>query len=384
MSAVDLDSLDDHGFRLEIRKFVEANYPDEWRFSAVRLGWRETLSWHKDLYKQGWAAPNWPKELGGMGLSSYRQVIFQDELVRYGVSRTPDSGINMLGPLLIRYGTTAQKDYFLPRTLAGDIIWAQGYSEPGAGSDLASLRTEAVLDGEDYVINGQKIWTTFAHEADWLFVLVRTSKEGKPQEGISFILVDKNTPGITVRPIINLTMEHEFNEVFFDDVRVPKKNLVGEPNKGWGMAKSLLGFERLMLGSPLMASDPLLRLRLLATARGAFSDPVFAEKYAKLRLDVADLSATYNRFIEVVRRGGELGPDASILKLWVSETFQGITELMLEVAGEDGASADGIHVDAFNLHVANLFFVARPRTIAGGTSEVQRNVIAKQVLKLPS
>ena len=383
MGAVDLDSLDDHAFRMEVRKFVEANYPEELRFSSVRLGWRETSMWHDKLYERGWAAPGWPKEYGGLGLSPYRQVIIQEEFARFGVSRAPDPGINMLGPLLIRYGTEEQKKEFLPRTLSGEIVWAQGYSEPGSGSDLASLRTEAVPDGEDFVVNGQKIWTTFAHEADWIFMLVRTSKEGKPQQGISFLLVDKSTPGIEVRPIINLTMHHEFNEVFFDDVRVPRKNMVGELNKGWTIAKSLLGFERLTLGSPMMATDPLFRLRALAEARGVFDDPAFADKYTRLRMDVEDLAATYARFMEVVRAGGELGPDASILKLWVSEVYQAITDLLLEVAGEDSAAAQDTVVGNSSMHVANIFFTARPRTIAGGTSEVQRNVIAKYVLGLP-
>lgn len=387
MSDSELDSMEamgDSQFRQYIRQWLLANYPDEWRFPAHRLSARETMSWTRTLNEKGWGAPGWPRQYGGMGLPPHRQVMFAEEAALVGISRGADFGVSMVGPLLIRYGTADQKALFLPRILSGEVLWCQGYSEPGSGSDLASLRTEAVLDGDEYVVNGQKIWTSFAHEADWIFMLVRTDKEVKQQKGISFLLADMKTAGITVRPIINLAGKHELNEVFFDNVRVPKANLVGEPNKGWTMAKALLGFERITIGSPFSVSLPLNRLKVLADAQGAFDDPVFADKYAELRLDIADLTATYSRYVDVLRRGEELGADVSILKLWATETQQRISQLALDIAGEGGAQEDGVEAGDTQVNVSNLFFTARPATIYGGSSEVQRNVLSKAVLGLPS
>ena len=229
---------------------------------------------------------------------------------------------------------------FLPKILAGEHIWCQGYSEPNAGSDLASLRTEAVLDGEHWVVNGQKIWTTFANDANWIFMLVRTDKSAKKQEGISFLLVPMDSPGITVRPIVNLDQHDEFCEVFFDNVRVPKDNLVGEVNKGWTMAKALLDFERIAIGSPKLSSYALGRLKLLAERMGVAEDPVFRDRYTALRLDLADLKALYETFAEKLKRGEPLGADVSMLKVFQSELFQRITDTMLEVAGENAGLLD--------------------------------------------
>ena len=381
---IDLDRLDDQAFRLHIRDWVRATYPTDWRFPAHRLSARETMSWIQALNEKGWGAPGWPKEYGGMGLPPHRQVIFAEELALAGVSRAADFGVAMVGPLLIQYGSEAQKAHFLPRILSGEILWCQGYSEPGSGSDLASLRTEAVRDGDDFIVNGQKIWTSFAHEADWIFMLVRTDKNAKPQEGISFLLADMKTPGIEVRPIVNIAGKHELNQVFFDDVRVPARNLVGELNKGWTIAKSLLGFERITIGSPFSVTLPLERLSALAAARGAFDDPAFVEKYARLRLDAADLMATYARYVDVLRRGEALGPDVSILKIVATETFQRITELVLDIAAEPGAQMGGVAAGDTEVQASNLFFTSRPATIYGGSSEVQRNILAKAVLGLPS
>jgi len=246
------------------------------------------------------------------------------------------------------------------------------------------LRTEAVRDGDDFIVNGQKIWTSFAHEADWIFMLVRTDKNAKPQEGISFLLADMKTPGIEVRPIVNIAGRHELNEVFFENVRVPAKNLVGPLNEGWTIAKSLLSFERITVGSPYMVALPLERLATLAAARGAFDDPAFVEKFTRLRLDMADLMATYVRYVDVLRRGGALGPDVSILKIVATETFQRITELALEIAAEPGAQAANVVAGNTETPVADQFFVSRPATIYAGSSEVQRNILAKAVLGLPS
>ena len=291
-------------------------------------------------------------------------------------------GVTMIGPLLIRFGTDAQKRFYLPKILGGEHIWCQGYSEPNAGSDLASLRTEATLEGEHWVVNGQKIWTTLANDANWIFLLVRTDKAAKPQEGISFLLVPMDLPGITVRPIINLDLHDEFCEVFFDDVRVPKENLVGEINRGWTMAKALLGFERLLLGSPKQASYALSRLKMLAERMGAWEDPLFQDRFLRLRLDLADHKALYEGFAERVRRGEPHGADVSMLKVHQSELFQRITDALLVIAGENAGLLDPMGGNR-ELHPSGLFIQARPTTIYGGSNEIQRNIIAKNVLDLP-
>ncbi len=382
-SAIDLDALDDGAFRHHIRRWFENNYPDAWRFPNERLSLKATRSWTRALFEKGWAAPNWPKEHGGMGLAPHRQVIFAEEQAHVGILRFTDHGINTVGPLLIRHGTPAQRAFFLRRCLTGEIIWTQGYSEPGAGSDLAAIRVTAAPDGDHYVINGQKIWTSFAQEADWIFMLVRTSKGERKQQGISFLLADMRTPGVTVRPIVNLAGLHEFNAVFFDAVRVPKANLVGAEGQGWAIAKALLGFERIMIGSPARISFPFDRLGALMRARGAFGDPALADRFTQIRLDVADLGATYERFVAMLRRGSTPGAEASILKLWASELYQRMADLMLDVAGTDAGASEEIDLGGSRIHPANLFFISRPATIAGGTSEVQRNVLAKAVLRLP-
>ncbi|MFO1190281.1 MAG: acyl-CoA dehydrogenase family protein [Alphaproteobacteria bacterium] len=380
---VDLDALDDDAFRVHIRRWFEQTYPAAWRFPNERLSLRATRAWTHAIHAKGWAAPNWPKEHGGMGLAPHRQVIFAEEQARVGILRFTDHGINTVGPLLIRHGTPEQRAFFLPRCLTGEIIWTQGYSEPGAGSDLAAIRVKAEVDGDDYVINGQKIWTSFAQEADWIFMLVRTGQGKKKQDGISFLLADMKTPGITVRPIINLAGLHEFNAVFFDNVRVPRRNLVGAEGAGWSLAKALLGYERILIGSPARVSFPFSRLGAFMRARGAFDDPALADRYTQIRLDVADLAATYERFVDLLRRGATPGADASILKLWASELYQRMGDLMLDVAGTDAGLIEEIDLGDSRVHPTNLFFISRPATIAGGTSEVQRNVIAKAVLRLP-
>ena len=268
-------------------------------------------------------------------------------------------GITMLGPLLIRHGTKEQQDYYLPKILTGEHIWCQGYSEPNAGSDLASLRTEAVLDGDEWVVNGQKIWTSLAMDANWIFLLVRTDKQAKKQDGISFLLVPMDSPGITVRPITNIDMGDEFCETFFDNVRVPKGNLVGQINKGWTMAKSLLGFERIGSGSPRQSSHALSRLRLLADRMGVWDEEWFQDRYTRLRLDLEDHKALYNEFVAKVYRGEPLGPDVSMLKVHQTELYQRITETMLEIAGEHGGQFGPLDGNR-ELNPAGLFIQSRP------------------------
>jgi alkylation response protein AidB-like acyl-CoA dehydrogenase len=378
----DLDGLDDEHFRQVVRSFLHANYPEELRNPPKRLHWSENKPWYMILAGQGWLCPGWPRQHGGLGLSPAKQIILTEEYERYGVARTNDHGIVMLGPLVIQYGTEAQKQQFLPKILTGEHIWCQGYSEPGAGSDLAALRTEAVLDGDHYVVNGQKIWTTLATDANWIFLLVRTDKQAKKQEGISFLLVDMNTPGITVRPIINLELHDEFCEVFFDNVRVPAENLVGQLNKGWDMAKALLSFERIFLGSPRQSGYALSRLKLLAERMGCWEDAEFQDRYTRLRLELEDLKALYGTFVAKLKRGESLGPDVSMLKIIQTELFQRITDTMLEIAGENAGLLEPMEGNR-NLHPTGQFIQARPATIYGGSNEIQRNILSKNVLGLP-
>ncbi len=369
--------------RDELRRWLADNFPPAWRFPPSRLSLRDTREWHLKLNARGWAAPNWPKEHGGMGLGAYEQVALQSEFDRHGIQIAPNMAVVMLGPLIIRYGTEAQKREILPRILSGEVRWCQGYSEPSAGSDLANLRTSAVADGDDFIVNGQKIWTSFAHEADMVFLLVRTDPQAKKQEGISFLLADMRSPGITVKRIRNLSGGAEFCEVFFDDVRVPRANLVGGLNQGWTMAKSLLGSERIMIGNPRGARAPLLRLRELARANGLDDDAAWRARHDELRLDVDDLDALFVRCVDVLRRGRDLGPEVSMLKIWVTETQQRVADLMLETAGESGVSDQPLALAGGALHPANVFFSARPASIYGGSNEIQRNILAKGVLELP-
>lgn len=380
---VDYDALDDAAFRRMIDEFVESHCPRELRHQPRRMRRAEVQSWINTLAARGWIAPNWPKEHGGMGLSVAKQIAFQEEFDRLGVPRTPDMGPVMIGPLLIRYGTDEQKARFLPPITRGEIVWCQGYSEPNAGSDLASLRTEAVDAGDHYIVNGQKTWTTLAQDADWIFLLVRTDKTAKKQAGISFLVADLKTPGITRRPIRTLSGEEEFCETFFDDVRIPKTQLVGKVNEGWTMAKALLGFERIFLGSPKLPQVAMTRLDLLADATGALDDEHFLDRYAQLHLDLADLGETYTRFVDIVKRGETLGPDVSILKLVATATYQKITELALETAAEQGVlRGEGTYGNE-RLDALSAFYLSRSSTIYGGSSEVQRNILAKNVLDLP-
>jgi alkylation response protein AidB-like acyl-CoA dehydrogenase len=378
----DLNLLDDDSFRLVVRRWVEGNYPPEIRNPPKRLHWAENKPWYMKLAEKGWLCPSWPREYGGMGLSGAKQIILIEEFERHGCARTNDHGIVMVGPLLIAHGTDAQKQHFLPKILGGEHIWCQGYSEPNAGSDLAALRTEAVEDGDFYVVNGQKIWTTLAQDANWIFCLVRTDKAAKKQEGISFLLIPMDSPGITIRPIITLDMHDEFCETFFDNVCVPKANMVGAPNQGWTMAKALLGFERIYLGGPKLSSYALSRLRQVADRMGAWEDATFVSRFTGLRLDLADLRVLHGTFVEQVRRGETLGPDVSMLKIWQTELFQRITDLTMEIAGENGGLLEPMEGNR-ELHPSGLFLQARPSTIYGGSNEIQRNILAKNVLGLP-
>lgn len=379
----DWNSVDDETFRHIVRAWFEAEYPEELRYPPRRLHWAEIKPWYMQLSAKGWLAPSWPVEYGGMGLSPSKVLVFMEEQERWGIARAPDMGIVMIGPLLIQHGTQAQRDHYLPKILAGENVWCQGYSEPNSGSDLASLQCEAVLDGDEFVVNGQKTWTTMAQHATHIFLLVRTDKSVKQQAGISFLLVDVTSPGITIRPIRNLAGDEEFCEVFFDDVRVPAENIVGDINNGWRIAKALLSFERIFIGSPKQSQYALQRLESIAAGRGLFDDPGFRDRFTRLQLDTLDLESIYASYAQIVRDGGTLGPDVSLLKVWATETFARLTELMLEATGEFGAERGDRDFGAGKANILSQFYNARPATIYGGSNEIQRNILAKNVLDLP-
>ena len=379
----DMNALSDAAFRAELRAFLTAAYPEHLRYLDRRPTVAEIRPWFDALAAKGWLAPHWPRQHGGMGLSIGKYLIYYDELGRHGTGRIPDQALHLLGPLLIRYGTHEQKARFLPAIVEGREIWCQGYSEPGAGSDLASLRTEAIADGDDFVVTGQKIWTSMAPHADWIFLLVRTSKGVNRQSGISFLLADMKTPGITVRPIVNLKGEAEFAEVFFDGARIPRRHLVGEIDQGWTMAKSLLGDERITLGSPRQSAYALERLELLAEHLGARDDAAFMDRLAQLRLDLHALEASFRRYVAIAERGGHLGPDVSMLKVWATELFQRIADEAVELGGELGALRHSLHFGDISLDIMNQYLEATPPTIYGGSNEIQRNILAKAVLGLP-
>jgi alkylation response protein AidB-like acyl-CoA dehydrogenase len=383
MTNVDYNALSDDVFRAEVRAFFEKNYPHELRYILRRARWSEMKEWWRTLYETGWIAPNWPREHGGMGLDAAKMVIWLEEVERWGVARPPDQGITQVGPIIMKYGTPAQRAEYLPKTLSGEYIWCQGYSEPNAGSDLASLQTAAVPDGDHFVVNGTKIWTTMAHDSTHVYVLARTSKEGKKQQGISFFLVDLKTPGITIRPIRNIAGHEEFCQVFFDNVRIHKGTLVGALNEGWTVAKALLGHERLNIGSPRRPQYALRRLEMVARAKGLFDDPGFVDRFAALKLDLEDLASLYGRFVEQAKRGEPLGEDVSMLKIWAMGAWQRITELFVEIAAEEGVVPGVLDFDGVEADVLSPFYYSRPGTIYGGSSEIQRNILAKYVLRLP-
>ena len=382
LSHDELAALDERAFRSVVREWVGQNYPPELRNRPQRLRWAEAKPFYLKLSERGWLAPRWPREHGGMALHPALQIVMIEEFERHGVARLPDQGIVNLGPMLIQHGSQAQKQHFLPKILSGEHVWCQGYSEPNAGSDLASLRTSAVLDGDRWIVNGQKIWTTLASDANWIYLLVRTDPSARKHAGISFLLVPMDSKGVTVRPIRSIDLEEEFCEVFFDDVEVPRENIVGEINKGWDIAKSLLGFERVFVGAPGQSESALVRLERLAKALGIWDDPSFIERYVPLRMDFEDHQALFEHYVDLLRKGESIGPDVSILKIHQSELFQRITDALLEFSGEFSGRLDGLDTDAA-INPANMFMRARPTTIYAGSSEVQRNIVAKHVLRLP-
>jgi alkylation response protein AidB-like acyl-CoA dehydrogenase len=392
-------SPEDEAFRAEVRAFVEAEYPAETRRKQtlrIPLEREDYLAWHRVLAARGWAAPGWPVEHGGPGWSPVRKYIFADELARADTVRLPPFGLSMVAPVIQTFGTAEQKARFLPGILSGEVWWCQGYSEPGAGSDLASLRTKAERAGDHYVVNGQKTWTTLAQFADWGFFLVRTDPTAKPQAGISFLLIDMTSPGVTVRPILTLEGGHEVNEVWLEDVRVPVDNRVHAENQGWTCAKFLLAHERTGIAATGASKRALHKLRAItgqeqSNGRPLAEDPHFARKLARLEIDLMALEFTELRMLASEHAGQGPGPESSLLKIKGTEIQQRLTELMVEAVGVYAApdehafphEGDNWPIGPSYAGGATPSYLnQRKASIYGGSNEIQRNIIAKMVLGL--
>jgi hypothetical protein len=371
-------SPEELAFRDEVRSWLGKNLPADLRekvASYAHLSRDDLLRWHKILAKKGWVAPGWPKEWGGTGWNLVQRYIFEEELGYAGGPPLIPFGLAMCAPVLLRFGSQAQQQRFLPRIYQGEDFWCQGYSEPGSGSDLASLKTRATRDKDVYVVNGQKIWTTLAHYADWIFCLVRTDPNtARRQEGISFLLIDMTTPGISVRPLVLMDGGHEVNEVFFDDVKVPVENRVHEEGKGWTVAKYLLGYERMNTGRIGESKRQLAALKQFsAPLRG---DARFQDRLSRLEVELMALEITNLRFLDRMRRTGQPpGADVSMLKIKGTEIQQTLTELMLQ-------AADPAAHDDFSVALRKRYLSMRKTTIYAGSNEIQRNIIAKMTLGL--
>ncbi|MGB1560475.1 MAG: acyl-CoA dehydrogenase family protein [Sinimarinibacterium flocculans] len=386
-------------FRDEVRAFVDAELSPGLRDKVLggkRLSKDDFIGWHKTLYRKGWVAPNWPVEYGGTGWTAVQRHIFEEELADAGAPATLPFGLRMVAPVIMAFGSPAQKEYFLPRILSGEHWWCQGYSEPGSGSDLASLKTRAERQGDKYIVNGQKTWTTLGQHADWIFCLVRTNPEARKQEGISFLLIDMKTPGITVRPIIMLDGEHEVNEVWFDNVEVPVDNRVGEENKGWTYAKFLLGHERTGIAEIGRSKRWLKQLKQIATQQPAsdggklIDDLRFRDRVAQVEIELMALEVTNLRVIAAEMEHKAPGPEASLLKIRGSEIQQTLSELMMLALGHDAlpfqhaALAPGydgpLAGPDYGPPLTGQYFNMRKTTIYGGSNEIQKNIISKMIL----
>jgi alkylation response protein AidB-like acyl-CoA dehydrogenase len=390
-------SAEDLAFQQEVRTFITENYPESLRAvqaEGEEMSKHDFLVWHKILAKKGWAAPAWPVEYGGTGWTPTQRFIWSEETAAADCVRLMPFGLSMVGPVIYTFGTPEQKAKYLPRIISGEDWWCQGYSEPGAGSDLASLRTSAVREGDDYIINGQKTWTTMAQHADWGFFLVRTDKDSKPQEGISFLLIDMKSPGVTVRPIITLGGEHEVNEVWLENVRVPAENLVYQENKGWTCAKFLLAHERTGIAGVASSKRGIEKVKEIARTEMDGEKPLlanafFKRKVAELETDLTALEFTELRSLAGPNADKGPGAESSLLKIKGSEIQQRLTELTLEAVGHYGApyfrgfgAGDNEHPIGpdYAHRAAPVYFNTRKTTIYGGSNEIQRNIIAKMVL----
>jgi alkylation response protein AidB-like acyl-CoA dehydrogenase len=383
-------------FRDEVRRFIAEAMPADLKHKAENGGHydhEETMRWHRILFEKGWSAPHWPKEVGGTGWDTGQRHIFSEEMVRANAPSLSPFGLTMVGPLIIQFGTDEQKKRFLPKILSGDEVWCQGYSEPNSGSDLASLQLRAEKDGDDYVLNGQKTWTTHAQYADWIFVLARTNAEGKHQEGISFLLADiKNTPGIEVKPFLTIGGTPAFSETWFDNARVPQANRVGPENKGWTMAKALLGHERTSIGGVAESGRLLGMVRRIARdtrvgGKTLMDDAAFRRRLARLDIRLRTVGMANLRTLSAAQLGHAPGPESSILKVAGTELQQEITELAMDAMGHNALGWFDSPTDAmpeYQLWMASNFNYLRAATIYGGSNEIQKNIISKMILGLPS
>jgi alkylation response protein AidB-like acyl-CoA dehydrogenase len=395
---------EEQSFRHEVRDFLREHLsPDisDKVLKGYELGRDELVQWQRRLHDRGWGGMGWPKQFGGPGWNSVQQYIFDEESALAGAPRLIPFGTKMVAPVIMAFGSPAQQQRFLPPISSGEEWWCQGYSEPGAGSDLASLKTRAERDGEFYVVNGQKTWNTLGQYADWIFCLVRTDASAKQQSGITFLLIDMKTPGITVRPIILLDGGHEVNEIWFENVRVPVANRIGEENKGWTYAKFLLGHERTNIAGIGIGKRELARLKRIAAAerkngKPLIEDPLFASQIAQVEIDLWALEITNLRVLSADRRSPAAGPEASILKIKGTEIGQSISELMMRAVGpyalpfrreamEAGWQFDPTRESPGPRYAANLagsYFNQRKLSIFGGTNEIQKNIISKMVIGL--
>lgn len=388
-------------FQEEVRSFLHNEFPPELKAKVdanIRLSKEDLVRWQKILYNKGWAAPSWPEEYGGTGWTATQKYIFANEMGLIGAPEPVPFGMKMVAPVIMAYGTEEQKQRFLPDILASNVWWCQGYSEPNAGSDLASLKTAAVRDGDEYVVNGAKTWNTYGQYADWIFCLVRTDNTAKKQEGISFLLIDMKTPGITLKPIVLLDGHAEVNEVFFDDVRVPAENLIGEENKGWTYAKFLLTHERTNIAGVPRSKRRLQALKRTAAATddgfgGTMLDnPAFANKLAEVEIQLLALEYSDLRTLAALSAGKAPGPESSILKIVGTELAQQMDEMFVELAGyhclpfvpdqfEEGFQGEFVGPGT-TASTALTYFNNRKLSIFGGSNEIQRNIICKAVLGL--
>lgn len=393
-------SPEENAFRAEVRAFIEENHPKHLEGMGNRedMSPEDMMAWHKILGKKGWTAPAWPKEYGGTGWDATQRYIWSEENARVGTFMPLPFGVSMVAPVIYTFGNEEQKKQHLPGILSGDVWWCQGYSEPGAGSDLASLKTTAVRDGDHYILNGQKTWTTLAQHADWGFFLCRTDPDAKkPQEGISFILVDMKTPGVEVKPIKLIDGTHEVNETWLTDVRVPVENLVGVENQGWTYAKFLLAHERSGIAGVARSKRGVEKLREIAAVETQDGKPLiedfdFARKVSQLEIDLAALEITELRTLAGEQAGKGPGPESSILKIKGTEIQQRLTELTLEAVGSYGTPMYGSIADHGSNEYqigpdyaetsASLYFNMRKTSIYGGSNEIQRNIITKMILGL--
>jgi alkylation response protein AidB-like acyl-CoA dehydrogenase len=393
-------TADENAFREEVRAFVHAKLPESIRhkvMNGLRLSRDDHVAWQRTLHAKGWGGPTWPKEFGGTGWTPVQQYIFEEESTGAGGPRLIPFGLKMVAPVIMTFGNQSQQQRFLPRILAADDWWCQGYSEPGAGSDLASLKTRAELNGDRFIVNGQKTWTTYAQYADWIFCLVRTDATVKQQQGISFMLIDMKSPGVTVRPITMVDGTQEVNEVWFENVNVPAENLIGEINKGWTYAKFLLGHERANIAGVGIAKRELGRVKKLAAGvqrrgRALLDDPLLAAKIADVEIELMALEITNLRVLSAEAEHRAPGPEASILKIKGTEIQQAITELLIQAAGpaarafvDEVMEADqqpGNGAPSYALGVAGNYFNMRKLSIYGGSNEIQKNIIAQMILQL--